>query len=81
MPENVGLEPPERLARLHPQLLDQFVAGLGVHGQRVRLPTHPVQREHECPTQRLAQRVLADQRLNSGIAAAGLPAGDLGLEA
>ena len=49
--------------RLDAQFLDQHAASIAVDGQGLRLPPAPVQREHQLSTQPLAQRMLADERL------------------
>ena len=61
-----GLELLEAGPRLHPELLDQGVAGGAVGPERVRLPARAVEREHELRARPLAQRLRVDDGLQLG---------------
>ena len=61
--EDLALEPPERLARLEPELGGEVLPAVLVHLQRLRLATGPVQRQHELTAEALAERVALDERL------------------
>ena len=60
------LEPLQSLARVEAELVAQRRARFLHHGERVRLATGPVQGEHQQLAQPLAQRVVADERLQLG---------------
>ena len=59
------LQPPQALARLDAQVLDQRMARVLVGLQGIRLPVAAIQREHELRAQALAVRMLADERLEA----------------
>ena len=61
--QDLRLEPLELRAGLDAQLLDEARAGVLVGVERFRLPARAVEREHELAAERLAERVLSDQRL------------------
>jgi hypothetical protein len=48
---------------LEPKLLDQPMSGVAVALERVGLAARPVEREHQLTDEALAQRMLADERL------------------
>src|SRR5262249_6816117 len=57
------LQFPELGSGLQAQLIAQCPADPLEGGERVRLPSAPVEREHELPVEALAQRVIGDERL------------------
>ena len=61
--EDRPLELPKRPTRLEPQLVDEAIAGGVVSLEGVGLAAGSVQSEHELTLEALAQRMLADQRL------------------
>ena len=63
MAEDLRLEPLELRAGLDSELVDEAGACILVDLQGLRLPARTIQREHELPPERLAQRVVADERL------------------
>ena len=66
MAENRGLELLERFARFEAELLDQRGPRVLVGRERVGLAAGAVQGEHQQAAQALAQRMLADERLELG---------------
>ena len=56
------LQAPQLRSRLQPERLDERVAGVAEHVERLGLPPRPVEREHQQRAQALAQRVLVDER-------------------
>jgi hypothetical protein len=60
--QDLCVQPAQVGARLAADLLDQPVAQLLIHPQRIGLPIVAVQREHQLPGQALAQRVGRDGR-------------------
>ena len=61
--ENFGLEALELGAGLDPELVDEAGASVLVHLEGLGLPASAIEREHQLPPERLAQRVLAGERL------------------
>ena len=63
LPEDGGLKGLELPTRLDPELLDEPAAGVLVRRKRLRLPTAPVQGEHQLSAQSLSERLAGDKRL------------------
>ena len=63
MAEDLGLELLELRAGLDPEFVDEAGAGILVHLQGLRLPARTIQRQHELPAEGLAERMVADERL------------------
>ena len=63
MSEDCALELFERLARLEAELVDQRSPRTLVHGERVRLSSRAVEREHQLRAEPLPERLLRDQLL------------------
>ena len=57
-----GVHAPQEWARLEAQLLDEKLAALAVHLERLRLPSRAVEREHQLCPQALAQRMRVNER-------------------
>ena len=64
--EDRGLEMPERRARLDPHVVDQRSSRPLVRSQRLRLPSHAVEAEHQLLPEALAQGMFDDQGLQFG---------------
>ncbi len=64
--EDRPFELPERIARLDPELVDQRPSRPLVDGERVRLPSRAIEREHQLSAKPLPKRVLGDQALELG---------------
>jgi hypothetical protein len=58
-----ALELLEVVTRVDPELLDEGSTGVLIRSERLRLPTRPVERENELPSQALPIRVRGDQGL------------------
>ena len=63
MAEDLRLELPELGAGLDPELLDEARAGVLVRLESLCLASRALEREHQLAPERLAQRMLADERL------------------
>ena len=63
MVEDSALELPQWFARLQAELLGKHVPPLAVNVERLGLPPRTVEREHQLAAQPLAERFLADERL------------------
>ena len=63
LPEDALLEVTELTARLDPELLHERAASVGVGVERLRLPSRPVERQHQLRAKALPQRVPLDQLL------------------
>ena len=63
MLEDRLLEPLQLLARLEAELLGEQVPTLLVRRERLRLPTRPIEADHELGSQTLPERVLRDKSL------------------
>ncbi len=63
MPEDLRLEPLELRAGLDPEFVDEAGARILVDLQGLRLPARTIQREHELPAKGLAERMVANERL------------------
>ena len=74
-------ELPQRGRGLDAEPVDERAARVAVRGERVGLPPFAVQREHELPAQRLAQRVVLHQRLQLAHDLRVAAAGEVGLDA
>ena len=61
--KDLRLEPLELGAGLDPELVDEAGACVLVHLEGLGLPARAIQREHQLSPEGLAQRVLADERL------------------
>ena len=64
--QDVAFELLERSARLEPELVAQRPSRVAVDAKRVRLPALSIEREHELPTESLAQGLGLDQILELG---------------
>ena len=58
-----ALELLQHRARLDPELVHQQPSAFAVAGERLRLPSAAVEREHQLPPRLLAQRLLLHERL------------------
>ena len=63
VPQDLRLEPLELRAGLDAELLDEPCARVLIRVERLRLPARAVERQHELAAERLAERVLANERL------------------
>ncbi len=61
--EDVSLERLQRGRRVQAKLVRQYLPRVGVRRERVGLAAAAVERQHELRAQRLAQRMLGDERL------------------
>jgi hypothetical protein len=61
--QDLGLEPPELRAGIDAEFVDEAGARILVDLQGLRLPARTIQRQHELLSERLAQWVIPDQRL------------------
>ena len=66
MGEDGGVQAPQRLPGIDPELVGEQVADPPVGGQRVGLPAAAVQRQHELAVQPFPQRMVGDQPLQFG---------------
>jgi hypothetical protein len=66
LPQHGLFEPTEAFAGLHPQFLDQNVPRLLERFECLGLPSAAIQGEHQLTAGTLAERVLADERLELG---------------
>ena len=63
VPEDLRLEPLELRAGLDSEFVDEAGARILVDLQGLRLPARTIQREHELPAEGLAERMVANERL------------------
>jgi hypothetical protein len=64
--EDPALELTKRAAGLDAELVDEHASCVAEGRERLGLPTGPIQRNHQLPTQTLAVRMLDDQALELG---------------
>ena len=81
MAEDVALERLQLGRRVEAQLVGQHPPGVPVRGERVGLAPAAVERQHQLRAQRLAQRMLPDQRLQLGHQLGMTAEGEVGLDA
>ena len=81
MAQDLGLEPLELRTRFDSELVDEARSCVLVHLESLGLPAGAIQREHELTAKRLAQRMLADERLELADHVALQPELELGVDA
>ena len=68
-------------ARVDPELFDEPFAGVGVDGERLRLPAGAVERQHQLAVESLTERVRSRQHFQLGDERIVASAGEVGIDA